>query len=337
MKFDPRQKIYVICGTGALGDTCATFPTLKLLADRGHIEKMFVDDRYWDLYRLIFPAEIMVRLKEATTIIPREKITPDIPESVINPRTGDAQFLNYPCLPGIPVIMTMDPTRLSPIHAHLVDSFSATIANCILKEEEKDYPYIDEAYLDVNPVKVPKYVVISYGSTTEHRKMLPEVFWELKEYFLARDYDVVLLGKRDHELAVGGIELTRPKFDDLDKEGCLDLIDKTSITESLSVLHNADLILGVDGGLIHLAGMTDTPIVAGFTTVDPYYRVIYRHGVRGWKFYPVEPDSECRYCQTSTFCSFGIQFHICNTRTKECMLSLTADKWIRQIDRALED
>jgi ADP-heptose:LPS heptosyltransferase len=229
----------------------------------------------------------------------------------------------------------MNPGQLMPIHAHLVDAFSAAIANCILKEDEKDYLYVERRFLPVNPVKVPKYVVISYGSTTEHRKMLPEVFAELKEYFLERDYDVVLLGKRDHELSVGGLELTSPKFDDVDVEGCIDLIDKTTLVESLTVLHEADLVLGVDGGLLHLAGMTDVPIVAGFTSVDPYYRVIYRHGERGWRYYPVEPDSECRYCQTSTFCTFGINFHICNTRSLECMKSLTADKWIAQIKKAL--
>jgi ADP-heptose:LPS heptosyltransferase len=335
MKFNPRQKIYVICETGALGDTVATFPILKILVERGHIEKLFVDDRYLDLYKLVFPSEIIVRMRDAITIVPREQITPDIPREVINPRTGDAQYLSYPLLPNIPVVHSMNQATLLPIHAHLVDSFSAAIANCILKENEKDYLYIDKNKLPPNPVKVPKYIVISYGSTTEHRKMLPEVFLELKEYFLAKGYDVVLLGKKDHELAVGGVALTHPKFDDIDAEGCIDLIDKTTLPESLAIMHEASLVLGVDGGLIHLAGMTDAPVVAGFTTVDPYYRVIYRHGKRSWKFYPVESDSDCRYCQTSTFATYGINFHICNTRLLDCMKSLTADKWIEQIKKAL--
>jgi len=37
MKFNPKQKIYLICNTGSLGDTVSTIPTIKLLCERGHI------------------------------------------------------------------------------------------------------------------------------------------------------------------------------------------------------------------------------------------------------------------------------------------------------------
>jgi ADP-heptose:LPS heptosyltransferase len=341
MRFNPRQRIYVICETGALGDTIATFPILKLLCERGHIEKLFVDDRYLDLYRLLFPSDVLVRIKDAMTVIPPEKVTPDIPREVINPRTGEAQFLSYPLLPNTPVVHSMNPAQLMPIHAHLVDAFSAAISNCILKEDEKDYPLIPKGKLSEEllsilyaPPSSKRYVVVSYGATTEHRRMLPEVFKEIRDWFLGEGYDVVLLGKSDHELAVGA-SLTHPSFEALDTEGCINLIDKTTILQSLTIIQEASLVLGVDGGLIHLAGLTDTSIVAGFTSVDPYYRVIYRHGKRGWKFYAVESDSDCRYCQTSTFATFGINFHVCNTRSLECMKSLTADKWIEQIKKAL--
>jgi len=70
--------------------------------------------------------------------------------------------------------------------------------------------------------------------------------------------------------------------------------------------------------------------------VDPYYRVIYRHGERGWKFYPVEPTTECRYCQTEAWCAFGVNFHVCHAKTFDCMNSLTADVWTAQIARALD-
>ena len=334
MKFNPKQKIYVLCETGALGDTIATFPTLKILSDRGHIEKMFVDERYLDLYRVVFPDHLIVRLKDAMTTIPRAQVTQDIPRSVINPQTGDACFLSYPIDPRIPVVHTMSQNGLTAIHASLVDGFSATITNSILKEWEKDYPRVVKSKLPDNPLPLNDrpYAVIAYGATTEHRKMLPEAFVGIRDFLIRNNYHVVLLGKRDHQLSVmGGGTLTAPSFEGIDTTGCVDLLDKTTVLEALSIMSDAKVVIGVDGGLIHLAGMTDTAIVAGFTTVDPYYRPIYRHGIKNWRMQLVEPTSECLYCQTNTFATYGINFHICNTGTKECMNSLTADSWIRRL------
>jgi len=336
MKFNPIQKIYLICDTGALGDTISTFPILKLLAEKKQIERLFVSDRYVDLHKLVLPHEIILPMAEVMKTVPREEVTPDIPSSVIDPRTGEAKFLDYPLLPNIPVIHSMSPHGLRPIRASLVDSFSATIAQTILKEDEKDYPFVPKEKLPSNPLEGKKYAVIAYGATSDNRKMTVESFRAIKEYLLAKGYEVVLLGKRDHELSLyAGGPLIKPDFSKLDTEGCIDYIDKTSIVESLSILNGAALIAGVDGGLLHLAGMTDIPIVAGYTMVDPYYREIYRFGKRGYKFFAVEPDSECRFCQTNLLLTYGISFHACGSRTFECVTSLTSDKWITQIDRAL--
>lgn len=334
--FKFTRKIYLLCMTGALGDTVSSFPAIKHLIEKGYIEKLFVNDRYLDLYKLVFPKNLIVPLSEVTMIIPKEKVTPDIPLSLIDPKTGDAQLFNYPVPPGIKLYSTMDFKRLSPLHAHLVDVFSASIANCILKDNEKDYPFVPIECLPYVEIPKNKYAVISYGATTEHRRMLPESFNGVKEFLLASGYDVVLLGKKDHELNVNGYGVTSPKFDGINTDGCLNLIDKTSLPESLFVMSNASVVIGVEGGLNLLAAMTNTPIVMGFTISDPYYRVPYRNGVRGHGVFVVEPDSECRYCQTRTLYSAGISFHVCNSKTMECMYSLTTDKWVTQIKKALK-
>jgi len=268
------------------------------------------------------------------TVIPREHITPDIPKSVINPETGEAVFLSYPCIQNTPIVYAMRP-QPSSIHSHLVDCFSMTICDAILKEEQKNYPLVDKSKLIQRQIS-GDYVVIAYGSTTEHRKMLPEVFEGIKKYFIDNNIKVVLLGKRGHELVCdlgnGEKVKTKPAFDDVNFDGCIDLIDKTSIPEALSIISYAEMIIGLDNGLIHLSGMTDTAIVCGYTTVDPYYRLPYRHNEKGWNCFVVEPDSECRYCQTELFETYGVNFLICNTRTKDCMKSLTLDKWIKKIE-----
>ena len=102
--------------------------------------------------------------------------------------------------------------------------------------------------------------------------------------------------------------------------------------EALRIINDAEMIIGLDNGLLHLAGLTDTKIVAGYTTVDPYYRLPYRHNVLGWNCSIVEPTSECRYCQTEHFCTYGINFVICNIGTETCKNSLTLDKWLGAIN-----
>ena len=336
MNFETK-KIYVICETGALGDTIATLPTLKILADKGHIEKLFVDDRYTFLYDCIFPRSLLYPLNKAVSRIPKEQVTAEVPKHVIDPHTGDAAFLSYPCIAGIPIVQTMNPYGLMPIHAHLIDAFSAAICNAILKDSEKDYPFIEKKKLPTNKCPIDNYAVVSFGSTAENRKMTPDAFEGIKAYLASRGLGVVLLGKSSHVLTIGATgEVVGTKFDGLDDTGCCNMIDKTTIAESLSILHDAKCFIGIDGGLMHLAGMTDIPIVGGFTSVDPYYRIIYRHGERGWKFYPVEPTTECRYCQTEAWCAFGVNFHVCHAKTHDCMRSLTADVWTAQIARALD-
>ena len=341
MKFKCTQKIYLLCNTGAIGDTVSTFPTIKLLTDRNHIEKMFVADKYIDLYRIFFDNDLIIPMSLAMTVIPPEGITPDIPRHVIDPKTNEARFLSYPVNPNIPIVYSLQPLPTS-IHSHLIDCFSMTICDSILKDEQKNYPQVDIVKLPEHPLlckegdKLKDYVVIAYGATTEHRRMLPKVFNSIKEWFFNNGYQVVLLGKRDHELFCGNT-ITRPTFDNADFEGCIDLIDITSLPEALSVINDAMCIVGLDNGLIHLAGLTVTPIIAGYTTVDPYYRLPYRHNIKGWSCYTIEPDSNCRYCQTEAFCTYGINFLRCNILTKECQNSLTFDKWLVQLEKWKEN
>lgn len=323
--FSPQQKIYVLATTGAMGDTVCTFPIIKTLIDRGHIEKLFVDSRYIDLYKLFFDNDLLVNMQEAMMIIPASQVTPDIPQHVIDPRTGEARFLNYPINPNIPVVETLQ-ARPTSIHSHLVDCFSLTLCDVILKDSQKNMPLVDRKKLPPRIIK-EDYIVIAYGATTEHRRMLPEVFNGLVKHATEQGYKVVLLGNENHELNCQGT-LTKPSFEGINREGCIDLINATSVVEALGILYDATAVYGVDNGLLHLASLTDTYIVGGFTTVDPYYRIPFRHNEKGWHYCTVIPDTQCKFCQTDTFCTYGINFLRCNTTTKECMKSLTLDKWL---------
>ena len=76
----------------------------------------------------------------------------------------------------------------------------------------------------------------------------------------------------------------------------VDLIDKTSIPELAAIMKRAKVIFGMDSGPLHLAFTTDTPIVAGFTNVNPNLRIPPRKS--GCKTQAVSPNLLCKYCQS---------------------------------------
>jgi ADP-heptose:LPS heptosyltransferase len=108
---------------------------------------------------------------------------------------------------------------------------------------------------------------------------------------------VVLLGQRN--LFVDGEQTIKSNpikiFEDV-----IDLRDASPLLESLKIINYAKFIVGVDNGLFHLAGLTQTPIVAGYTTVAPELRMPYRNNKLGWNVGPCVPQSEWRFCQSAT-------------------------------------
>jgi len=125
-------------------------------------------------------------------------------------------------------------------------------------------------------------------------------------------------------------------FQDYPKEGCIDLIGQTSIKDSVSIMNEAACVVGVDSGLIYLASLTDTPIVCGYTFVDPHYRMPYRHGVMGWRFFSVEPRSSCKYCSNG-LAMFGVAFdnNCPYGKDYECATSLNGKDFVRAVKRAI--
>ena len=335
MRFESKQRIYILAETGALGDTIATFPTIKQLVDRGNIEKIFVADKYLFLYRNLFPSNLIIPHSKALGTIPKDQVPKGTPEHYLN-KDGTGVCLSYPVIEGIPIIQTMIEGKLNPIHCSLVDAFSVRICDTILKDSQKDYPKIPRKKLPTNICPADKYAVVGLGATAAHKRMTPESFRAIKGYLASVGLQTVLLGARSHQTMVGATgDLLRPDFEGYDFTGCVDMIDKSPLDSSLAILSDAKCFIGIDGGMLHLAGLTDIPIVAGHTFIDPYYLTIYRNGQKGWRYYAVEPDSHCRYCTSETFILTGLKFHRCNIGTNDCALSLTPDKWLHKIELAL--
>jgi hypothetical protein len=208
---------------------------------------------------------------------------------------------------------------------HLVDLFTVFPINAILKPEEKCVE-AEASRLPPNPLQGKNYVVIGVGHAVPSRKLPVDVFKDVVSHCRGAGGEVVLLGAQRPN-PVNPIH-----FDGYPKDECIDLIGKTSFSESVSIMSGARCVIGVDSGLIYLASLTSVPIICGYTYVDPYYRMPFRNGELGWNFYCVEPRGPCRYCSNG-IAMFGVEFDTACPRNMNysCTTSFDSADFIRYI------
>lgn len=129
---------------------------------------------------------------------------------------------------------------------------------------------------------------------------------------------IILFGNSANVPFTTQLNITHPNL--------IDMRNLTTIDEAHADITHARAFIGVDNGLIHLAGYTSTPIVAGYTSVSPATRIPPR--LNG-KAAVVEPDPTCRYCQNETHFNYGHDYRNCAIAYPKCVTSLTTDKWLK--------
>src|SRR5207245_757155 len=114
-------------------------------------------------------------------------------------------------------------------------------------------------------------------------------------------------------------------------------INKTNLLESREIINKAKTIVGLDNGLLHIAGTTNIPIIGGFTTVEPKYRMPYRNNVLGYNYYPVVPPESlvCRFCQSNWTFTYEQDFKVCYYKDYLCIKQLSADLYIKELEKIL--
>lgn len=182
------------------------------------------------------------------------------------------------------------------------------IPSLYLSEEEDNF-YKNLGLEDKN------YIVIAPGSKWKTKRWTAKGFFELSKE-LSKEFRVVFIGStEDREfmeqiLSFGSLEV-------------LDLIGKTDLRESFSLIKHSKLLISNDSSPVHVA------VAFGTWVID-----IYGPTVRDFGFYPyrngvtIEADGlKCRPC--------GLHgHHICPLGTHECMERIdpkTVVKSIREI------
>lgn len=161
-----------------------------------------------------------------------------------------------------------------------------------------------------------RYVVISPGSKWPTKRWTAKGFFEVASE-LSEHFKVVFIGSNEDRDFMDEIL----SYGDLNH---IDLIGKTNLRESFSIIKHAKLLISNDSSPVHMAVAFGTPVID-----------IYGPTVREFGFYPyrngvvVEMEGlSCRPC--------GLHGHKkCPLGTHECMERIDPDRVLKEVERLL--
>jgi ADP-heptose:LPS heptosyltransferase len=221
------------------------------------------------------------------------------------------------------------------LRTHLVTRQFNIMNDADVGLQHKNYPKLKVEGIDISEFNLPdRYVVLTPGYTAPVRKLPAKVWEQIADWTSKNKCPAVWLGAKSD--TVTGSSKPETSFDEI-RAIDFDLRDKTTLLQAAAIIDKARAIVGVDNGLIHLAGCTNTKIVAGYTSVDPMTRLPIRNSKLGDGVFVVEPSKylDCRYVQSQSHFNYQADFRQCLCGTNACVESLTAEKFIEQLENAL--
>ena len=228
--------------------------------------------------------------------------------------------------------------RTSPMKMHSVDYAFLKLCDEAVGLEHQNYLKVKFNKVDISNIALPeKYVVIATGFTAPVREFHPPTVNAISEYLVAKGITPVFLGQT--LTPTGAKHIIQGTFNkDIDYSTGLNLINQTTLLQAAKIMQGAKAMVGVDCGLMHIAGCTDVPIVGGFTTVRPELRAPIRNNTLGLNFYSVVPDTglECKFCQSNTNFLYGHDYKFCIYKDYKCVPQLSAEKFINHLTTILE-
>lgn len=232
----------------------------------------------------------------------------------------------------------------TPMRTHPVKYAFHVLCDYSPTTEEMSYLKIRPNEIDVTRFNLPEkspdgsggYVVLPSASTEYVKSMPIETCNKLVDYVIEKGYTPVFLGKTENPTGVKNMS-GRAEVQQYDFSKGLDLTDKTNLLESAAIIAKAKLFIGMDSGLAHLAGFTDTPLMIGYTFVSPSVMMPVRDGVFAKNVYPIEPDESlgCRGCQTKWTLMFNHDFRDCYYGPDDftCVKQITFEKFKEKIEK----
>jgi ADP-heptose:LPS heptosyltransferase len=161
--------------------------------------------------------------------------------------------------------------------------------------EEKNYPkFMKDKLL---PKKFSKPIVVVAGTwSCRRRKFSDRVMYRTCRYLKSKGYLPVIVGLTErfmHKECKYGTY-------NVNYEGCANLVDKLRPQELLSVISEAKAVVSPDSGIIHMAALTDVPIIGYYTIIGSDYIAPIRNDVVGGDCIMINAPLTCQSCYSRT-------------------------------------
>jgi heptosyltransferase-2 len=120
------------------------------------------------------------------------------------------------------------------------------------------------SFTEITGAGKPKLVLCPGAEFGPAKRWPPAYYADVAKARLALGWDVWLMGSRGDRAAADEIQ-------ELTKNGCIDLVGKTSLLEAVSLLAMADAVVSNDSGLMHIAAALQRPLVVIYGSTDPRF------------------------------------------------------------------
>jgi len=146
---------------------------------------------------------------------------------------------------------------------------------CFYKPTEENDCKLGLNYNSTSGTK--RYVVIHPVNSWPNRTWSEENWIKLSEYLISMGYTVVAVGKDSSETGFFNVQKPVHKMND----NIINLMNQTSISQTWYIINNAEAVITMDSGILHLAGTTKTHIFELGSAINPEFRTPYREGKQG--------------------------------------------------------
>lgn len=300
------DRVIYVLNSAAVGDLIASAPSIKYAIEKFHSKtdyRVAVLPDFRDLFHFV-PADKLINIEN---------------EPDKYPSGYQLRFLNTQVKAGC---------RLTPSRIKLTQFASINLLGRVLSDEDTAYIPLEKADISRYGVDFSKAVIIITTYRDRQRTILSDELRKIAEYVHSKGLIPVYVGKTGalsiwkKHLAISDFEY--PGFG-------VDLRNDTNFKELAAMMGEAKAVIGVDGGPIHIAFTTNVPVICGFTTVAPQYRVPHRLGTRT---IAVKPNIFCNFCE-SDWSLNRWDFSNCPRKMEvaECVTKMTSDKFIAALSQ----
>lgn len=187
-----------------------------------------------------------------------------------------------------------------------------------------------------------RYAVVTPGYTSPARAIPAKGFNAICSHLLSKGIVPVFLGKENFAEAADP-NLKHPDYymkmqEGIDLTRGINLINQTTLLESVEIMRDALLVIGVDNGLLHFAGCTEVPIIFGHTVTTIQDRIIRRPKGTTYNISPDVEEVPCAGCQSKMRANVGHDFKYCFYKDYACLDNLFKDdayKWTSAVNLLL--